>query len=74
MSYNGHKNYNFWNVSLWLDNDEGLYSLKRRWLRKCRNRDEAARFIIEALSDMGLTHTPDGAPYSFSAVRAALKG
>ena len=25
MSYNGYENYETWNVSLWLDNDEGTY-------------------------------------------------
>ena len=27
--YNGHKNYQTWCVSLWLDNDEGLYNWAR---------------------------------------------
>ena len=26
MSYNGWKNYQTWNVALWIDNDYGLYS------------------------------------------------
>lgn len=29
MSYNGHKNYETWNVSLWIDNDEGLHSIAK---------------------------------------------
>lgn len=24
-AYNGHRSWNAWNVSLWLNNDEGLY-------------------------------------------------
>lgn len=26
--YNGHKNWNHWNVSLWINNDEGLAELR----------------------------------------------
>lgn len=34
MSYNGYKNYETWDVSLWLDNEERLYNY---WLRRARN-------------------------------------
>lgn len=71
-TYNGHKNYNHWNVSLWLGNDEGLYNLARDWVRRCKTRNEAARNIVEDLASLGIEKTPDGAPYSFSAVRAAI--
>lgn len=27
MAYNGYKNYETWNVCLWISNDEGLHSL-----------------------------------------------
>lgn len=29
MSYNGHKNYQTWNVLLWINNDEKLYNIAR---------------------------------------------
>jgi len=29
MSYNGYKNYETWNVVLWISNDEGLYNIAK---------------------------------------------
>ena len=76
--YNGHKNWNHWNVSLWLNNDENLYSSMRSWVKCTNNRDRAARAFYYALTsgDYGtrITHTPDGAPYSISSIRAAMVG
>jgi hypothetical protein len=76
--YNGHKNWNHWNVSLWLNNDEGLYEIKKRHLRRNRwgidTKDEVAENILNDLNDLGITETPDGAPYSKTAIRADLVG
>jgi hypothetical protein len=74
MTYNGHRNYNFWNVSLWFSNDEGLYNLARETIRRCKTKDAAARELVATLAEAGITKTPDGAPYTVSAVRAALTG
>mgnify|MGYP006296486869 CR=1 FL=1 len=71
--YNGHKNWNHWNVSLWINNDEGLYNTARGFVRRyCR--DEAARYMLEDLQSMGMDETPDGAPYSMSSIKAAMVG
>lgn len=72
-AYNGHKNWNHWNVSLWINNDEGLYHMARDYVRRCHTKDEAAQQMLEALRECGATKTPDDAPYSFSSVRAALR-
>ena len=72
--YNGHKNWNHWNVSLWINNDEGLYELARECLRRNSTRDMAAADMFGALTQTGATHTPDGAPYSVSSIRAAMVG
>lgn len=74
MSYNGHKNWNHWNVSLWIANDEGLYSLAKSCLRHGRTRGRAAELLLAELRELGCDHTPDGAPYTRTSIRAALAG
>lgn len=73
--YNGHKNYNHWNVSLWINNDEGLYRMALDHRRNCSGvAEKAARNMLDELEAAGITHTPDGAPYSVSSIRAAMIG
>lgn len=72
--YNGHKNWNHWNVSLWINNDEGLYRAARYCVRMASNRREAAENMLRELEKMGLSKTPDGAPYSATSIRAAMVG
>lgn len=67
--YNGHKNWNHWNVSLWINNDESLY-FRARDLAKRSNRERAVEILLSELP----AKTPDGAPYSKSSVRAAMVG
>ena len=71
---NGHKNWNHWNVSLWIGNDEGLYRLALQCLRECPNRNSAVECLLSELNSGGITHTPDGAPYTKITIRAALRG
>lgn len=75
-TYNGHKNYNHWNVSLWINNDEGLYRMARNFIERYPRvgRMKQASLMLERLHDEGITHTPDGAPYSVSSIRAAMVG
>lgn len=70
MKYLGHKNWNHWNVCLWLMNDEHLYSQLLFACRTSANLDQATRILIGLLPRA----TPDGACYSKSAIRAALRG
>lgn len=70
--YNGHKNWNHWNVSLWINNDEVLYNMARAHVRLYPGKLPAALKMVDDLRSAGLTHTPDGAPYSVSSVRAAM--
>jgi len=53
MSYNGWKNWETWNVALWLGNDEGLY---RSVMSKTKLDAKAARERVEELLPNG---TPD---------------
>ena len=50
--YNGWKNYETWNVSLWMQNDEGFYSAAQQ-------SNEIGDFIDYVIAN-GHTHTPDG--------------
>ena len=72
--YNGHKNWNHWNVSLWINNDEGLYR-DIKWAIDCTyTREQAASLFVELREKRGEFCTPDGARYSKSAVRSAMVG
>ena len=66
--YNGHKNWNHWNVSLWINNDESLYTRARELARRS-SRERAVQAMLDELP----AKTPDGAPYSKSSVRAAMR-
>ena len=74
MSYNGHKNRSMWNVSLWINNDEGLYHLAKNCVRHTRTREQAAALMLDTLAESGLTQTPDGSRYTKTAIRAAMVG
>ena len=66
--YQGHKNWNHWNVSLWLFNEYPLYVLMCNCVEHLSTLNVAAAAILERLPDS----TPDGAPYTFTTVRAAI--
>lgn len=72
--YYGYKNYNQWNQSLWINNDEGLYYLAKECIEGTDNRDEAVNMFLDTLDTLGVTHTPDGVKWSKAGIRAALVG
>jgi len=74
MSYNGHESRAAWNVSLWINNDEGLYNMARHCVRFASNREEAAENMLADLNGIGITHTPDGYRYTKTSIRKAMVG
>jgi hypothetical protein len=75
--YQGHKDWNHWNVSLWINSDEALYRMAKSEIIAAQQsngtRNDAAERMLVTLSDIGVTHTPDGAPYTCSSIRAAMR-
>lgn len=55
MAYNGWKNYDTWNVMLWINNDPFLYSVRR----STQDYDDFLSVILET----GNLYTPDGVPW-----------
>jgi hypothetical protein len=73
MSYNGYTNWTRWNVSLWINNDEGLYNLAVEAMNQYRSIHKAADAILQDLRDLGITRTPDGARISRAAIVETLR-
>jgi hypothetical protein len=73
VAYNGHESWNAWNVSLWINNEEGLYSIAKDCIWRADTRNEAAEQMLEILQVMGVDKTPDGAPYTKTSIRLAMR-
>ena len=53
--YNGWSNYETWNVSLWIQNDEGFYDIARR----CDDYQD----FVDAMEGF-MSHTPDDVSFT----------
>jgi hypothetical protein len=64
--YNGWKNYETWNVALYLDNDEGTYLAVREYVRDTLNSTDDLTYdgLIEYLG-IENESTPDGIPWNY---------
>jgi hypothetical protein len=76
-TYNGHRSWSYWNVSLWINNDEGLYNLALDCVRRGKNRKESAAAMLDYLKEFGkpgeACATPDGAVYSVDKIVSAMR-
>jgi hypothetical protein len=61
-TYQGWANYETWNVSLWINNDEGLYNLAC----DCVNNGETYGDFVKYLKECDITSTPDGVDYEYT--------
>ena len=67
--YNGHRSWNAWNVSLWLNNDQGLYSMAYDYAQRY-GINRGARKLAALLDG---EKTPDGARYNPTVIREAMR-
>ena len=84
--FNGHKNWNHWNVSLWINNEKPLYSEAVNCIKTAKGYTANGALRVYGVKKSGLDlaayllmhslppQTPDGAKYSYSSVRAAIRG
>ena len=72
-SYQGHRSWNAWNVTLWINNDENLYRFALKCIEKGKRNGGIERAVKEFMLDVGET-TPDGAVYNRLSVKLALQG
>ncbi len=71
--YNGHPSWEFWNVSLWIFNDEGLYGLAKDCVRGTPHIEAAAKRLLDELHSIECFFTPDGAPFDRENLAYALE-
>ena len=67
-AYQGHRSWNAWNVSLWINNDEGLY----RWAYDMAKRYGVKRAARMMAAELDGQRTPDGARYNVTCIREAI--
>ena len=70
MEYHGHRSWNAWNVSLWINNDEDLYMTARDEVLR-HGRKMAARRLAMSWEPY---RTPDGGKFNYTCIYEALEG
>jgi len=69
-AFNGHRNWNAWNVNLWLTSKESYYTDMKYCIKVTKNRKEAAQKLLNYLPKK----TPDGAPFTLTNIIFAMRG
>ncbi len=75
--YNGHPSWNAWNISLWIGNDEGIYRFAIECLERLDprgNKPSIERATNRFMASYRGEKTPDGAIFTRTSVKHALKG
>ena len=67
--YNGHRSWNAWNISLWINNDEYLYNHARDLVKRLG----IARASRRMANELKGATTPDGGRFNLTCIREALK-
>ena len=71
MSYNGYKNWETYNVALWLYNTEALYADVKEAIRRNPRLIEAAEYMMDELGYAGAS-TLDGAEFTLGRIGDAI--
>lgn len=61
-SYNGWKNYETWNVALWIQNDESLYDIAK----SCKRTRDPYKSFVEYIRELNSVETQDGVAWNDS--------
>ena len=71
-SYNGHANYQTWNVKLWINSDEFLYNTAQACVRYCQPNETPFKMFVRCMTEgqIGryLVHTGDGVRWDDPAI------
>jgi hypothetical protein len=72
MAYNGWKDWETWNVALWINNDENLYNMAQENIKLFKP-FVAAEVMFEELNRDNIFETPDKALYTPERILAAIR-
>ena len=68
-TYQGHRSWNAWNVSLWINNDESLYFTAVDYCKRAKSLDRAVNMFYQ---DVQGSKTPDGAIFNRLSIKSAI--